>query len=153
MRYFINAVSHLCAMISGQKKNSRSRWSMKSTGFVSGKPGVSAMVNGSDQARCVRLHRAPRIRTSSAVRSPDPWNQHTSRSPFGSTIETSLCHDSSGKMISPEYSGAAAGAMTDAAIARRAAKGSAAGRDVEVTDLAAARSLPRKSMFTCSKSR
>ena len=53
MRYFISAVSHRCAMMSGQKKNSRSRRSMKSTGLVSGNPGASAMVNGGDQLRFV----------------------------------------------------------------------------------------------------
>ena len=64
-------------MISGQKKNSRARLSTKSTGFVSGNPGVSANVNGFDQPRLVRFHRAARMSTSSAVRSPDPWNQQT----------------------------------------------------------------------------
>jgi len=72
MRYFISAVSQRCAMMSGQKKNRRSRLSTKSTGFVSGNPGASAIVNGCDQLRFVRLQRAPRISTSSAVRSPDP---------------------------------------------------------------------------------
>ena len=62
--------------------------STKKTGFVSGNPGASAMVNGFDQVRFARFQRAPRISTSSAVRSPDPWNQLTSRSPFGvSTTE------------------------------------------------------------------
>ena len=78
-----SAVSHRCAMISGQKKNRRSRRSMKSTGFVSGNPGASAMVNGLDQPRFERFQRAPLMSTSSAVRSPDPWNQHTSRSLVG----------------------------------------------------------------------
>ncbi len=40
--------------------------------------------------------------TSSAVRSPDPWNQHTKSSPLGSstTVDAWLCQCSSGKMNS-----------------------------------------------------
>ena len=44
----------------------------------------------------------PCTSTSSAVRSPEPWNQQTSRSPPGSstTIEAWLCQCSSGKISS-----------------------------------------------------
>ena len=96
---------------------------MKSTGFVSGNPGASAMVNGLDQPRFERFQRAPLMSTSSAVRSPDPWNQHTSRSLVGSSTidEEWLCQDSSGKMSSPEYRGSAAGAIVNATIAARTA--------------------------------
>src|ERR1035437_685448 len=125
MRYFISAVSHLWAMIRGHRKNRRCFESRKSTGLVSGKPGVSASVNGAVHLPVARFQRAAWIRTSSAVRSPEPGNQHTSRSPLGSsTIEEEwLCHFSNGKISSPEYWGAAAAqptASSKAAIIRMA---------------------------------
>src|SRR5258706_10587420 len=97
-------------MISGHRKNNRWRESMNIVGFVSGNPGVSASVNGSRHLWVDLFQRAACIRTSSAVLSPEPWNQHTSRSPLGSsTIEDEwLCHFSRGKINSPLYSGAAA---------------------------------------------
>src|SRR5208283_6069223 len=51
--------------------------------------------------------RAPSILTSSAVRSPEPWNQQTSRSPLGvSTMhEAWLCQCSKGKMSSDSRKG------------------------------------------------
>ena len=77
--------------------------------FVSGNPGVSAIRNGSDHWPVAATHLAPRITTSSALRSPDPWNQQTSRSPFGhSTMqEPWLCQCSSGKISLASCSGAA----------------------------------------------
>ena len=74
------------------------------------------MVNGADHVRFARLQRAPRISTSSAVRSPEPWNQQTSRSPFGvsTTDDEWLCQDSSGKISSLEYWGCAAGTIASA---------------------------------------
>ena len=59
-------------MISGQKKNKRWRESRNNTGFVSGKPGVSAIRKGSLHLPVEWFQRAPRMRTSSAVRSPEP---------------------------------------------------------------------------------
>src|SRR5512141_86563 len=51
--------------------------------------------------------RAPSILTSSAVRSPEPWNQQTRRSPPGvSTMhEAWLCQCSKGKMSSDSKKG------------------------------------------------
>ena len=72
-----------------------------------GKPGVSAMVNRGLHVRLPWRSRAPSILTSSAVRSPEPWNQQTSRSPLGvSTMhEAWLCQSSSGKMSSDSRKG------------------------------------------------
>ena len=103
MRYFIGAVSHGAPRSAATgRKPLTAVDEQHGVGF--GKPGVSAMVNGLDQLRFERFQRAPLMSTSSAVRSPDPWNQHTSRSLVrSSTIDEEwLCQDSSGKMSSPE---------------------------------------------------
>jgi hypothetical protein len=111
----MSAVSHSCATITGQNRNNRCFESMNIVGFVSGKPGVSAMINGAPHLPVRLLWRAASITTSSAVRSPDPWNQQTSRSPFGnSTIEEEwLCHFSGGKISSLSYKGCAAAATAN----------------------------------------
>ena len=74
-----NAPSNLNATISGQKKNSRCLESRKSTGFVSGKPGVSARTKGWVHLPLAWFHRAALIRTSSAVRSPGQLRHSTLR--------------------------------------------------------------------------
>src|SRR5262249_32621485 len=54
------------------------------------------------------------IFTSSAFRSPEPWYQHTNKSPFdSSTIDDEwLCHVSSGKSSSASWNGLSAAVAT-----------------------------------------
>src|ERR1039458_8149088 len=100
MRYFMSAVSHLWATIRGHSKKRRCRESRKRTGLVSGKPGVSARGHGAVHLPVARFQRAASISVLSPLGSPEPWTQHTSRSPLGSsTIEEEwLCHFSNGKI-------------------------------------------------------
>src|SRR5262249_11836249 len=76
-------------------------------GFVSGYPGVSASWKGSLHVFEFFFSRAPRMTTSSASRSPEPWYQSTSRSPLGSStiIDAWLCQCSSGTTSSDSRNG------------------------------------------------
>ena len=81
-------------------------------------------MNGGTTCPFERLQRAPRISTSSAVRSPEPWNQQTSKSPFGvsTTDDEWLCQDSSGKISSLENWGCADGTIARPAMVSRTAR-------------------------------
>ena len=93
----------------GQRSHSLPSGSMIIVQLVSGKPGASAMTKGLVHLPVAFTLRAPRINTSSLLRSPEPWNQQTSISPLGHSTraEPWLCHDSSGKMSSPSTNGSA----------------------------------------------
>ena len=84
MRYFISAVSHWWATISGQRKNRRCLRIEEEHRIGFGEARRIGHREGRRPLAVVWFQRAPRIRTSSAVRSPEPWNQQTSRSPLGS---------------------------------------------------------------------
>src|SRR5262249_32984555 len=85
IRYFIRAVCHSLARMTGQSSHNRSRESTNIVGLVSGKLGVSASVNRLIHFLEPRARRAPSTLTSSARRPPDPWYQQTKRSPPGSS--------------------------------------------------------------------
>src|SRR5439155_14096460 len=80
------------------------------------------MVKRGDHATAPLRSRAPSTLTSSAWRSPEPWNQQTSRSPSGvSTMhEPWLCQCSSGKISSERQNGSPAAETTAAARHTRA---------------------------------
>ena len=75
--YFINAVCHSLARMVGHSSHSRFRGSTNIVEFVSGiARRVGHQKRRAPCARALSANRAPRTTTSSAVRSPEPWNQH-----------------------------------------------------------------------------
>src|SRR4051794_16762327 len=78
------------------------------------------MTNGGSQAIVPLRSLEPRMRTSSASRSPEPRYQATRRSPLGSSIrhEAWLCAESGGKIASVVSGGSSAGAAPAALTSR-----------------------------------
>ena len=70
--------------MSGHMKKRRWRGRGTARGWSPGIPAYPPWGTARSICRFDLFQRAPRISTSSAVRSPDPWNQQTSRSPLGS---------------------------------------------------------------------
>src|SRR5688500_4433523 len=101
MRYIGMEVSHWLANTGYHISHNRCRLSKNKMGFISGKPGTSAITNVSDQAVSPFINRAPIILTSSAHRSPDPWNHAVSKSPLGNStiVDPCTCWSWYGKMI------------------------------------------------------
>jgi len=109
IRYFSSDVSHWLAMTVYHISQSRPRASRNRIGLISGNAGVSAIRNGALQVVAPALRRAPMIRTSSAQRSPEPWNHAASRSPLTSStiVDPCTCSLTGGKISIAWYASSA----------------------------------------------
>src|SRR5687768_13874909 len=82
-RELVRHDSQELAITTGQNSHNRSCRSIIMHVLQSGKPGVSAMRNGSLQFCSPFFFLAPKTATSSELRSPEPRYQETSKSPLG----------------------------------------------------------------------